>query len=163
MNIKFPKLTLLSIILLQAISACSPSAQNVEGEKWVAFSQKKAEELNIAEWYIEPGTSLKYWSPTESDINALESGLASYLQEKSDRFFTEDVPVWERLDQYNRQYAGMVIEGKNIIYANYFCNSMGLDWRNEFVTVMDGGDCFFQFMYDVGAGEFFDLQVNGSA
>jgi len=100
-------------------------------------------------------------TPSEDDIITLESGLGIYLQNNPDRFY-EGAPVWERLDKYNRQYVGMILDGKKIIYANYFCESVET-WRKDFVFVLDGGDCFFQFKYDVDSAQFFDLQVNGVA
>ena len=153
----------ISVLLVLQIMACSPSAQNVEGEKWVSFSGKQAEKLNIPKSYIEPEGMFEYWSPAESDVNAIENGLASYLQENSDGSSSEGEHVWERLDEYNRQYIGVIIDGQNIVFANFFCDSAGLDWRNKFVIVLDGGDCFFQFKYNMVEGVFFDLWINGSA
>jgi hypothetical protein len=64
---------------------------------------------------------------------------------------------------YMRQYLGIIEGGEEIIYANFFCTDHETDWHNEFVFVMDGGDCFFSVKHNPGSGEFFDLSVNGES
>lgn len=155
----------LSIPLLAAVlllTSCSPAAGNIQGENWVIFSEKLAEEQGIGSW-LAGDVAVEYWTPAEEDVLTLESGLASFLEENPDRFDSQEKPVWERLDEYNAQYTGIVLDGKQVIYANYLCDSAQLDWRDNFVFVADGGDCFFQFQYDVDTAEYFDLQVNGNA
>lgn len=154
-----PGIALFSVALLLVTSACA--AKNIQGEHWVIFSAELAEEQGIGSW-LAGDIAVEYWTPAEEDIRALESGLALFLQENPDRLHSQELPVWERLDEYNRQYIGIVLNGNQIIYANYFCDSVG-DWKKQFVFVMDGGDCFFQFQYDVDTAEYFDLQVNGDA
>jgi hypothetical protein len=152
-------LVLFALILF--ISSCSSA--KMRGEHWVIFSEKQAGEWGIGAWFVQNNETIKYWTPTEENVVALESELGSFLQENPDRFYSSGTPVWERLDEYNRQYIGIILDGKQFIYANYFCDSVETDWRKDFVFVMDGGDCFFQFKYDVDLAEFFDLQVNGNA
>jgi hypothetical protein len=150
--------------VLQLAFACSSRAHPIQGERWVIFSAEQAREQGIGEWFVQNGQTAEYWTPSEDDVLELENGLRSYLAEiNSDRFDQQKTPVWERLDEYNRQYVGIILDGKRTIYANYFCDSIDTDWRNGFVFVMDGGDCFFQFKYDVDLAEFFDLQINGNA
>ena len=158
----FVSLVLSFTFVLQFLLACSASPQPIQGERWVIFSVEQASEQGLGDWLVTNGQTPEYWTPSENDVVALEDGLSAYLQNNPDRFY-EGTPVWERLDDYNRQYIGMVLDGKKIIYANYFCDSIETDWRKGFVFVMDGGNCFFQFKYDVNSGEFFDLQVNGVA
>lgn len=157
-NRSFPLVFLFLIVILQA---CAPSAQSVEGENWVAFSAEQARKSDIGQWLFSEDT--EYWSPAENHILALEGGVSAYLQENPASFFSMEQPVWERLGEYNRQYIGVVQDGRKIVYANYFCNSMETDWKRDFVLVMDGGACYFQFKYDVESAEFFELQVNGES
>ena len=157
---------LLSFTLMQQLAiACSfLPAQTVQGEKWVVFPAEQARRQGLADWLGEDGQPPEYWTPSENDVLALENTLGAYLQQtNSDRLNGQKAPIWERLDEYNRQYIGVIPDGKKIIYANYFCDSLERDWRKDFLFVMDGGDCFFQFKYDVDAAEFFDLLVNGNA
>jgi hypothetical protein len=151
---------LLALVLL--ISSCSPSAK-MQGEHWVIFSEKQANEWEIGSWFAQNGETIEYWTPTEENVIAIENELTVFLQENPDHFYNSETPVWERLDEYNRQYIGVMLDDRQIIYANFFCDSVETDWRTDFVLVMDGGDCFFQFKYDVEAAQFFDLQVNGNA
>lgn len=153
----------LTVFILQFAPACSPSAPATEGEHWVIFSAAQAEEAGIGSWLGNGAQTVEYWQPSEKDVRALEEKLPAYLRENSGLFHTADAPVWEKTDDYNRQYIGMVLDETRIIYANFFCNSMGMDWKKEFVFVLDGGACYFQFKYDAGSGRFFDLMVNGEA
>jgi hypothetical protein len=161
---RYPIFVLLLVTLvLQLITACSPSTQDMQGERWVVFPAEQARKLGIGDWLLSGGDTAEYWTPSEKDVLALENGLASYLQDNPGRFVKQGTPVWERLDDYDRQYIGIILDGKMIVYANYFCNSMETNWRKDFIFVLDGGECYFQFKYDADSGEFFDLQVNGDA
>ena len=156
------------LFILQVAIACSSPPQTatpkIRGELWVIFPAEQAREQGIGEWFVQNGQTAEYWTPSEDDILELENRLSSYLQQtNSDRFDQQKTPIWERLDEYNRQYIGIILDGKQVIYANYFCDSLETDWKDDFVFVLDGGDCFFQFKYDVDSAEFFDLQVNGVA
>lgn len=146
---------------LHLIVACSSPAQNLQGEHWTIFPEQQARKLGVAGWVTTSGHTADYWTPAQESVFALEDGVAVFLQENSDRFYEQGTPVWERLDEYNRQYIGIVLDEKRIVYANFFCSSYDIDWREEFVMVLDGGDCFFQFKYDVDSDTLFDLQVNG--
>jgi hypothetical protein len=150
--------------ILKLIMACASPSQPMQGERWIIFTAEQVREQGIGDWFIQNGQTAEYWTPTEENILALEDGLGSYLQQaNSDRFDGQKAPIWERLDEYNRQYIGLTLDGIRIIYANYFCDGVETDWKNDFVFVLDGGDCYFQFKYDPDSAEFFDLQVNGSA
>ena len=123
------------------------------------FSKADAEEKKIASWLV---GSNSYWSPTEKDIITLEEKLPEYLQQNA-YLFIHQPPVWERLDQYQRQYIGIDRGSQKIIYGNYFCDNLNVNWSEKIVVVEDGGDCFFQIKYDVGEGKFIFLIVNGES
>lgn len=158
-HIKLYQFIRLSLILL--ITACSP--RNTQGENWVIFTETQARATGVAEWFAKPNEPTDYWTPAEKQILIIESKTPSFLRETSNAFVFSEPPPWERLDEYKRQYIGIIIAERKIIYANFFCNSFETDWRKEFVFVLDGGNCFFQFMYDLNTGEFFNLQINGEA
>ena len=103
------------------------------------------------------------WTPTAADIAKLEADLPAFLRSAENPWLRTDPPIWEREPQYMRQYLGIVENGEEIIYANFFCTVDELDWQNEYVFVMDGGDCFFQFKYNPQSSGFFDLSVNGES
>lgn len=103
------------------------------------------------------------WTPIAADVAKLEADLLTFLQTAEDPWLRPDPPIRERVPNYMRQYLGIVEEGEQIIYANFFCNSHEIDWHNDYVFVLDGGDCYFQVKYNPATGEFFDLSVNGEA
>jgi hypothetical protein len=125
-------------------------------QQWVILTKKQVKELNDL-----IGFSAS-WSPSTDDIFKLEVGLAEYLEQNSS-FFYHQPPVWERLDEYQRQYIGIEREGKRIIYGNFFCDNLGWDWASKLVFVLDGGECYFQIEYDVEDSVFIKLRVNGES
>ena len=151
-------LLLINLTVCNALSDDKPLALP-EKQNWVIISKERAEEMGVASWLVEVDG---YWTPSEDDILKLEGKIAGYLSQNSSYFYRQP-PVWERLDEYQRQYIGVEREGRPIIYGNYFCNSGGVDWRQKLVFVIDGGECFFQVEYDVESGLFIKLQVNGEA
>jgi hypothetical protein len=103
------------------------------------------------------------WTPSAEDVAKLEAELPAYLQTAENPWLRADPPIWEREPEYMRQYLGIVEDGEEIIYANFFCTINDMDWHSEFVFVMDGGDCFFQVKFNPESGEFFELYVNGES
>ena len=61
----------------------------------------------------------------------------------------------------------MTPDGQRAIYGNFLCDaermSSFIDWRTDLVEVMDGGDCYFQTLYDVEDGTFVWIAINGQA
>lgn len=108
------------------------------------------------------GTDRKeYWTPAKEDVARLEEKLEFHLRKVSDK---RSPALWSKLRDYKRQYAGIVEGGRRKIYANFFCDNAKItDWKTRPVAVEDGGDCFFQIKYDIEAGTFSDLYINGEA
>lgn len=110
----------------------------------------------------------KTWLPTQADVQALESRLDRISSLSSVGLIPK-----ERIaspGRYYRQYVGIVIGDRKLIYVNAFCDKPddvvvrhGGDWRQNPIDVCDGGDCFWSAVYDPLSGEFSDLQVNGVA
>lgn len=123
----------------------------------IIFSAEQARAFQLELWMSEAITD--YWTPTPEAVAALEAQLGDYLAQHQTTFFR---PTADLLT-YQRQYVGLVYGEQQVVYANFFCTSASMDWQNDFVLVMDGGDCFFQVKYDMATGEFFDLRVNGEA
>ena len=103
------------------------------------------------------------WTPSNAAIAQFEAALPTFLQSAHNDWLRPDPPIWERVPEYKRQYLGIVEAGEEIIYANFFCKSLNESWHEQLVTVMDGGDCYFQLKYNPATGEFFDFSVNGEA
>jgi hypothetical protein len=118
--------------------------------------------MGIGTWLSSDKDFGGYWTPTDEDILSLEGKLESFLRQNAESFRRQP-PVWEQLDNYKRQYVGLTIKGKPVIYGNFFCTDTGLDWKEEWIFVLDGGDCFFQLQFDVESGTLTALMVNGEA
>jgi len=153
----------LVVPILQFAIACSPSRRNILGEQWVIFPAERAKEMRIGSWLLSDDQTIDYWSPSKKDILALEDDLPDFLETNTILFDSQKSSILDRLDGYHRQYVGFLLVGRKIIYANYFCNDMGIHWETEYVFILDGGDCYFQFKYDVETGDSFDLRINGEA
>lgn len=97
-----------------------------------------------------------YWTPPEVDTNAMNSVLVRYLE-------SVEPELLEKYKGYKHQYFGYIMDGKKYIYGNYFCDDFGQNWRQTFIVVMDGGDCFFQAIYDVDEVKIVELYINGEA
>ena len=124
----------------------------------IIFPSERAEQMGLAPFF---GSTLEgYWTPGEADIMELEGGLESYLQQEASR---DHPDLWQRLPEYKRQYFGLLESGRREIYANFFRDTLGKDWKRDFVSVLDGGDCFFSVKYDVNTDAFFDLYVQGES
>ncbi|MBE2182233.1 MAG: hypothetical protein IAE89_02295 [Anaerolineae bacterium] len=126
----------------------------------VIFVAQNAEQIGLEYAFNEEMT--EYWTPTEAQITTLEAGLAPFLQGalSSDPTGAE---IWQNLGRYRRQYIGIDLSGlPRQIYANFFCIDFE-GWQNAFISVDDGGNCFFQLQYDPESGVFSNLRINGQA
>lgn len=101
-----------------------------------------------------------YWTPAERDVLGLEAGLAAFLRAAAPAASPE---LWQKQSSYKRQYAGLVVDGRRLVYASFFCTTPGDEWRRRVLFVMDGGDCYFQLTYDVERGVYGELMVNGES
>ena len=126
---------------------------------WVVITKDEAEQMGIATWLVE---SDGFWTPSSEDIWRLEDQIAEYLSQNADAFYRQP-PVWQRLDEYQRQYIGLERGGRRLIYGNFFCNNMDLNWLQDLVVVEDGGECYFQVEYDLESEVFTMLMVNGES
>jgi hypothetical protein len=101
--------------------------------------------------------------PTDKEVLALEGQLVAYLIQQRDAFDSLQAPIEERLPTYRRQCWGVLENNKRLIVANFFCDASHTEWTEQVVTVLDGGDCYIRVRFDLEAGTFSDLVVNGSA
>ena len=68
--------------------------------------------------------TISYWTPGTAEILQAESFIASYLKEHAPA-------IYLKLKTYKRQYAGVVIDGKQCVFANFFCNDHGRESKKE--------------------------------
>jgi hypothetical protein len=102
----------------------------------------------------------EFWTPTRADVLSMERKIEAYLKKAAAR---RSPNLWSKLPAYKRQYAGVVRNGRKIIFTNFFCESLNTDWKTTAIAVADGGDCFFNVLYDTASATFSDLQINGEA
>lgn len=94
------------------------------------------------------------WTPTEEDILELEEYIKLYL---------DDLPpnTLMPLEEYQRQYAGGVINDHRLLYGNFFCQTFDFNWHKMPLVVMDGGNCFFHVIFDLQSKDFVAFNING--
>lgn len=127
----------------------------------VIFTARNAANVGLGYEFNDP--IIDYWTPSEEQVTLLESGLESFLQATLASDPRVD-GILQKLERYQRQYFGVTFnEGEPLIYANYFCQDLFDYWLESYVAVMDGGDCFFQLLYNPVTQEFSNLRVNGYA
>lgn len=119
-----------------------------------------------------------YWRPDTTDIRKLEEDLPAVLARIAKRSERELFDA----DEYYRQYVGIVLNGRRLIYVNGFhkghvhprrllvdtadpriVHSDTAAWREEPVNVCDGGSLFFGVEYDAARRRFGRIEYNERA
>ncbi len=96
------------------------------------------------------------WLPSTEDIAKLERQLGDVSRMAP---MSISKPF-----SYRRQYVGIIIDGKRLIYVNAFPSEMNdAHWKTRFVSVCDGGPSFWGVIFDPSTGKFSELHGNGRA
>lgn len=97
-----------------------------------------------------------YWTPAQFDIDGVFTTTVKYIQASEEDNIRP-------LADYKHQHIGFISDSKQYIYNNYFCDSINFDteWYSNLISVDDGGNCFFQSVYDVAEQEIISLSING--
>jgi hypothetical protein len=105
------------------------------------------------------------WVPTARDLKRLEHDLATLRGRLAEACCAPKA----RLDdpsQYLRQYAGVLREGRRVIYVNAFRRDpfagSAQDWHSTPVILCDGDPGNWGVLYDPGTRRFFRLAFNGN-
>lgn len=98
-----------------------------------------------------PGRVTGYWAPSRQQIEQLESRLPA---------LEAQVP---NVTDFDRQYVGIEVEGRKLIYLNAFHlpDHGDMDPAREAIRVCDGGNQFWGALFDPTSGEFSELAFNG--
>lgn len=119
---------------------------------------------------ISPGPLQGTWQPTASQIKKLEMELPAEFRRASQaqtRFLeiknlTEEESE-RRLAHYVRQYAGLTVGTRNIIYVNAVQIEPAEEpWRTKAVLICDGGPSAFGVEYNPSTGAFSNFAFNGA-
>ena len=99
----------------------------------------------------EAGAVTGYWAPSRQQVDQLEAKLAS---------LETQVP---HVMDFDRQYVGIEMGGRQLIYLNAFHLPDGtdIDPARDAIRVCDGGAQFWGAVFDPATGTFSDVQFNG--
>jgi hypothetical protein len=107
------------------------------------------------------------WEPSAGDVERAENRIGEFLRSQNPHLAT-------RLGDYVRQYYGVVRGGRPMIYCTFRGKSSinveppgrGDAYLRDIGTpelVVDGGEDFFQLLYDVEADRCRELHVNATS
>lgn len=79
------------------------------------------------------------------------------------QFFENQFSI--NLEEYRRQYIVVTAPtGEKLLHINFFCGPDGFEyWKDEYVIVDDGGNCFFQVIINISKKKLVEFYVNGVA
>ena len=107
------------------------------------------------------------WQPTTALVSAFEKALVPVLRRGLRRAIRASARGLSVRDYY-RQYGGLVVDRKQIIYVNAFHRDFlqylepdTAAWRRSAVNVCNGGERLFGAEYDVLSGRVRNLHFNG--
>ena len=154
--------------LIVALVGCSmvstsPTANQLvvtDSFEGVIFAGASAKQMDLEAIVGFSETIDDYWTPSRDDVLAFEQRLGPYLQQAAPQ---TDPGALSDLNEYRRQYVGLLVNGQRVIFANFFCNGNDTDWQHKIVYPLDGGSCYFEVKYDVETGAFYDLSIHGEA
>jgi hypothetical protein len=113
------------------------------------------------------------WTPTTAQIRELEENITpAFLRARKiwmlQTFKQMGKPVPSKIDApgkpYYRQYGGLVVDGRKIIYANAFFPHAGFGsgWRAHTISVCDGGAWYFGVEYNPEKKLFSNFEFGGT-
>jgi hypothetical protein len=144
-----------SVPTVGAAAFASNTAVVFAGDKALELTEPCSRARPIAE-----GT----WTPSDSDIAAMEPALANLVAERLRARSPNAADI--AVADYHRQYGGLVLDGRRIIYVNGFRLGEYDDleaWRSFPHTICDGGPIMFGVEYDPAARQFRNFAFNGPA
>ncbi len=99
----------------------------------------------------EAGAVTGYWAPSRQQVEQLEAQLPR---------LEAQVP---NAADFDRQYVGIEMGGRQVIYLNAFHLPDGadIDPSRDAIRVCDGGAQFWGAVFDPATGAFSDVQFNG--
>lgn len=163
------------ILTFAALAACAPTStpptpphgavQEEAAELWPAstrtiLSADAARALGRQCSRVSPGPIEDVWIPNDADAAAVDDQLIILVARKLEERGESPSP-----GGYHRQYAGLVIGGRRVIYVNGVqaqLTANGLsDWRTQPVQICDGGALTFGVEYDPATRQFANFAFNG--
>ncbi|ALS95111.1 hypothetical protein [Xanthomonas oryzae] len=124
------------------------------GQSWIITRQGVAEQVlqpcSRDSPAKHPGQISGYWVPSHQQIEQLEARQDALT------------PTIAEPREFDRQYVGVVIQGRQLIYINAFKlpNTPEVKPATEAIQVCDGGSMFWGALYDPQTGAFSQIAVN---
>ncbi len=150
-------------ILLLGISVIAFAQNGYAESEYVVLPSANARALMDQCSRATPPEFSGTWEPEPEAILALEEGLRAIETLEPKLCCLPGVRIQD-VSVYRRQYVGVVIGGRKLIYINAFHRDVVADeWKTRPIVACDGGVTFWGALYDPGTNEFFDLAINGVA
>lgn len=101
------------------------------------------------------------WVVPQEMVSELEANLGKLKRLRADECCILRARVREPWS-YFRQYVGIEVDGRRLVYINAFRSAEGHgDWRETPALACDGGDDYWGAVYDPATKEFSQLAFNG--
>ncbi|MCB2195382.1 MAG: hypothetical protein KQH79_05960 [Bacteroidetes bacterium] len=150
-------------ILLISLTHCTmPEERNKTENELLTDRHTVINDTSQLKWICD--SIVHFWSPTKEQLMAVESILEKAIKENHDHYWTH-LSI-NSVKEYYRQYSFFIDQyNDKIVYINAFCGEpkYPCDWKNEFMDVLDGGDCYWSIQINLTKESYFDFIVNGVA
>jgi len=151
------------IILILALSPFAVQAAGRAAESYRVLLEGDQAAIVIHQCMREAPVAIQdTWVPDAAVVQKLDARLSDILKLES----TLCCGAGERvthLDRYFLQYAGLVIEGRKLIYINALpVAAADKDWRSKTVLSCAASADYWGVLYDPDSGQFSDLAFNGA-
>jgi|SRR5690242_541380 len=114
--------------------------------------------IAVGSWLHVPGGT---WQPSAAVVADARAQLPAYAKQQAS-FKGLPLPSWS---SYTFQYQGRTLpkSGRRVVYVNAFCTPPPSYAAQEFVSVTDGGTCYFEAYYDPAGKRFIGIAFHGLA
>lgn len=118
--------------------------------------------------YLLDGASTEFWEPSSDDVSSAEKcirQLLASLQQDPGAYRKEDAAfILDNLEQYRRQYVGIVVDGEKRIWCNAFLDHDSFpNWERVPVDVDGGGNHYWQIEYVLPMDECIKFHIHGES
>jgi len=131
-----------------------------ERKPYVLLSENEARAVSMHCSRSGPQKVTGSWRPINAQLEILESNLQGISMLRGKKGGLPGAQVKEP-SRYYRQYVGVIVESRKLIYVNAICSEPPSDWTSHLADMCDGSECAWGVLYDPATREFFDLQMNG--
>ena len=169
---QFLKLFLFSILF----SSCSFEQGNSNNAGNIDLLDEKAVILKKSDYKgsRHPYEDLKDWTPKNEDLEIVRIALTKAIN-KNEFYFIKNANYSSLISGFYRQYFPFIDNnGNQIIAINAFCEILEepsyedpknpklvpWDWKNEYISMEDGGSCYWRVKINISDTSYFNLMIN---